>query len=296
MNEDIRKAVRLVKFDRDKLTKYASSVDVGKGAVEKDFLISTFLLLLAYDKQFLPFVEKVVFRGGSCIKKAYYPNEARFSEDLDFTSLTSAETRGFLAVLKDLSGDDLGVTAVNQVTVNYENSGGMNIELGYTSVLGQPNHITFDLGTSKTLMKPEERKIEVRPYFESLEPVIRVMDIREVLVEKTRALLQRTRPRDAFDVWFLTKKKGMTIDRKMLEHKLRRNYEAAPKNKKDAAAFYSQNMIIRRINEMTDGTWRGELGGMLHRDYPSREEILNHVSEIVNGIGDIDLRSNKLYA
>jgi len=86
----------------------------GKGVVEKDFLISIFFLLLAFDKQFAPFAERVVFRGGTCIKKAYYPSETRFSEDLDFASLSVDGMTLFLGVLEGLRGQDLGVTTITQ--------------------------------------------------------------------------------------------------------------------------------------------------------------------------------------
>src|SRR5881628_1960270 len=147
MTEDFRKAIRLAKFDRNDLSKYAERLGAGKGAVEKDFLISTFFLLLAYDKQFAPFAKKLVFRGGTCIKKVYYPTDARFSEDLDFTSLSVNEMNSFLVALEGLAGQDLGVTSVTEAVKTYEHSRGLDIRLNYTSVLGQPNHIVFNLST-----------------------------------------------------------------------------------------------------------------------------------------------------
>lgn len=293
MSEDIQKTIRLVKFSRNDLDKYADKIGIGRGAVEKDFLISTFFLLLAYQKQFARLAEKIVFTGGTCIKKAYYPNEARFSEDLDFASLTVEEMSLFLEALEGLRGQDLGVTTINQAIRVYENSNGLDIRLSYTSVLGQPNHIMFNLRTGKTLRTPRKRKIEVSPYFTSLKPEILVMDIREILAEKLRALLQRVRPRDVFDVWFLTSKKGMRIQRVMLEEKLMRSYEAAPEEKKELATFYSHTAVISRMEGITETAWKQELGGVLSETSPSREVIISEVSKTLKRVGDIRLEPEK---
>ncbi len=289
MSEDIRKAIRLVKFDRNDLGRYAERLGTGKGTVEKDFLISTLFLLLAYEKQFAPFAEKVVFRGGTCIKKAYYPNETRFSEDLDFASLTVDEMNSFLGVLEGLGGQDFGVTTITQARKTYENSKGLDIRLDYTSVLGQPNHIMLNLSTTKTLRNAKRRRIDVMPYFATFKPAIPVMDIREILAEKLRALLQRVKPRDVFDVWFLTAKKRVRIDHKMLNEKLMRSYEAAPEEKKESAIFYSHSNIISRMKGITETMWKQELGGLLIKRSASREAIMSQVSETLKRIGDVRL-------
>jgi predicted nucleotidyltransferase component of viral defense system len=293
MSEDIRKAIRLAKFDRNDLARLAARLGAGKGAVEKDFLISIFFLLLAFDKQFAQFAERAVFRGGTCIKKAYYPSETRFSEDLDFASLSLDEMTLFLGVLEGLRGQDFGVTTITQARKTFEDSRGLDISLDYTSVLGQPNHIMFNLSTSKSLRNPERRRIDVAPYFASLMPVVPVMDIEEILAEKLRALLQRVKPRDVFDVWFLVKRKMVKIDRRMLDEKLIRNYEAAPEEKKGSAAFYSHLSVIERMGAITETAWKQELGGLLVKGFPTRPTIASEVSEILKGIGDLRVGRKK---
>ena len=289
MIEDIRRAIRLVKFDRNDLDKYADRIGAGRSAVEKDFLISSFFLLLAYDEQFAQFRDRIVFRGGTCIKKAYYPGETRFSEDLDFTSLDSEELDLFFEALKGQVGQDLGVTAITEVGEMYRNSRGLDLRLDYISVLGQPDHIMFNMSTSDTTMSPKRVRIDVMPYFASFRPVVRAMNIREVLAEKIRALLQRAKPRDVFDVWFLVSKKGMRVDSKMVREKLARSYEAAPAKKKASAAFYSYRDVIGKMSEMTELAWKRELGGLLIKNSPSRGTIVADVSKIVRRVGDVNL-------
>ena len=68
-------------------------------------------MLIAGLPEFSLFSERMVFRGGTCIEKVLYPDETRFSEDLDFMSLTLEESRSFLKVVDNLIGKDLGVTS-----------------------------------------------------------------------------------------------------------------------------------------------------------------------------------------
>jgi predicted nucleotidyltransferase component of viral defense system len=289
MNLDIRREIRLVKFDRNDLDKYADKVGTGRSAVEKDFVISSFFLLQGYDEEFAAFKGKMVFRGGTCLKKAYYPDETRFSEDLDFTSLNSEEIDSFFEALRGLVRQDLGVTSITRVSETYKNPMGLDLRLDYTSVLGQPDHIMFNLSTGNTTTKPKRMRISVMPYFASFHPVVQAMSIREILAEKTRALLQRGKPRDVFDIWFLVSEKGMRVEPKMLREKLARSYEAAPPKKKAAAAFYSHADVISKIREITDLDWRRELGGLLIKNSPSREKIVADVSRILERVGDVNL-------
>ncbi len=289
MSQEIRRAIRLVKFDRNDLEKHAGRIGAGRDAVEKDFLISIFFLLLGYDEQFASLRDKIVLRGGTCIKKAYYSDETRFSEDLDFTSLNVEEMDSLFEELKGVVGQDLGITTITQVSEMYRNSKGLDLRLDYTSVLGQPNHIMFNLSSSNTTMKPKRVRVSLMPYFASFRPVVQAMNIREILAEKLRALLQRGKPRDVFDVWFLVSKKRLRVDRMMLMGKLARSYEAAPARKKPFAAFYSHVDVISKLKEITEVAWKRELGGLLIRNSPSRETIVADVSRILRRIGDVDL-------
>src|SRR2546427_12363623 len=133
MSEDVRKAIRLAKFDRNDLARLAARLGAGKGAVENDFLISIFFLLLAFDHQFAPFAESAVFRGATCIQKAYYPSETRFSEDLDFASLSVDEMTLSLGALEVLRGREFGVTTSTQARKTFEDSRGLDISLDYIS-------------------------------------------------------------------------------------------------------------------------------------------------------------------
>ncbi len=63
-----------------KIQKLSTELQVPEEIIEKDFFIELVLFYLARD---IYFQEKIVFRGGTALKKIYFRNY-RFSEDLDF--------------------------------------------------------------------------------------------------------------------------------------------------------------------------------------------------------------------
>ncbi len=63
----------------------SSSVGVRDQQIEKDYVLSWLLNGIAQHK---PLFDSLVFKGGTVLKKFYF-RDYRFSEDLDFTLLTS---------------------------------------------------------------------------------------------------------------------------------------------------------------------------------------------------------------
>lgn len=67
-------------IDYFQVQRSAAKYGVSEEIIEKDYLIEIILCYLGKDEYFK---EKVVFRGGTALKKVYFP-DYRFSEDLDF--------------------------------------------------------------------------------------------------------------------------------------------------------------------------------------------------------------------
>ena len=270
MNDDILDTIRNSSFERNALDREADRTGTGRVAVEKDLVISVIFMLITELPEFSSSSRKMVFRGGTCIKKVFYPDETRFSEDLDFMGLTTEESNSFLGAINGLVRRNLGVTRSERTEVDYTNDRGLDFTLYYTSVLQQMNRIGFNLTTATPLEPTSRMKVHVAPYFSEC-PAVLSLGINEILAEKTRALLQRMKPRDVFDVWFLLKEKGFKLDKKLLRKKLQRSYDAAPRGKKKEAKEYVMGDIISRIRQsVTEIAWNNELGGLLMRPKPDR--------------------------
>lgn len=290
MNRDILEIIRNSNFSRNALNRQVDQTGSGRAAVEKDFVISIILMLISELPEFSDYSDKMAFRGGTCIRKVFYPLETRFSEDLDFTNLTVEESSSFLEEVNHLIGRNLGVTTFERSEVEYKNERRLDFILYYTSVLQQRNHIVFNLSTASPLEEPARMKVETAPYF-SKSPKVLTMSLNEIASEKMRALLQRKKPRDVFDVWFLISEKGIKLDKRLLRKKLQRSYDDAPSGKKKDAGTYVMRDVASRIRQsVTEKVWNNELGGLIMQPRPERSVVVDSVCEILSQMDDISLK------
>ena len=156
-----------------------------------------------------------VFKGGTCLKKCHFETY-RFSEDLDFTLQDHSHLdEPFLqrvfsdiaAWIYDRSGLDF--PADSQKFEIYENPrGNLSCEgkLSYrgpvSPTAGGLPRIKLDLTADERLVLPPVRTPIFHPYSDCPESGIEVLayDYVEAFGEKIRALAERTRPRDLYDV------------------------------------------------------------------------------------------------
>ncbi len=180
---------------------------------EKDYLQHILLLFLSQRIK-----RGLVFKGGTALQKIFGLN--RFSIGLDFT-LTINEIRE-------------SIEKVSRDITNF----GFPCELFKVEEKRHSKNITLKVkgplydGTEKTIsnlrMKISLRKdlllepkvIEVIPVYPDLRPYfLPVMHLEEILAEKIRAMVRRSRARDMYDLWFLLRK-GVKAKKSIVEKKL----------------------------------------------------------------------------
>ncbi|MDH5603829.1 MAG: nucleotidyl transferase AbiEii/AbiGii toxin family protein [Cyclobacteriaceae bacterium] len=183
--------------------------------IEKDYVISWVIYSIA-NNLFLK--NNLVFKGGTVLKKVYFP-EYRFSEDLDFTFTG-----------KDFDIEALNVAFKKLIEWTYEESrislsirnetqhetGNFNFYLAYTGPLGGSGankDIKVDISQNELIYNtPEEKKI-IHPYSDlDQEFSIFCYSLGEVIAEKMRSVMQRTTPRDIYDLWYLFEVEGQAIE------------------------------------------------------------------------------------
>jgi predicted nucleotidyltransferase component of viral defense system len=179
--------------------------------VEKDYILSVLLKVLANTD----LSTKAVFMGGTAIRKVYF-KDARFSEDLDFTT-SSIDRAGCLDILrstlegKEYDGVKFGIIEEERT------SAGLKAAVKYTGPLNHAQRIRFDFSFRDNLVeKPKE--MELFDIYKVGSAKMHVLSIEEVFAEKLHALGSRVAPRDLYDVWFLMGK-GIKVDKKVLDRK-----------------------------------------------------------------------------
>lgn len=198
--------------------------------VEKDYVLGWMLWGIGAD----PLLGSAwIFKGGTCLKKCYLETY-RFSEDLDFTVIEGGpiEPDVVLAALMpilDRIGQESGIDFTVRAPMLRIRPGGRSAEgrVYYRGPRGAPTaaSIKLDLTNDELLVRPPVLRPISHDYPEELPPPaqVRCYGFEEVFAEKLRAMGERARPRDLYDIVNLFRRPDFrqhaTLIRNILEQK-----------------------------------------------------------------------------
>ena len=177
--------------------------------VEKDYVLGWVLAGIGSD----PILrDGWVFKGGTCLKKCYLET-FRFSEDLDFTVLpgvpmqsdaVTEQLHGMLRRIGRESGIDFEVRAPR---IRVRPNGSLEGRIYYRGPRNAPGaaSVRLDLTSGEIVARPPVMRPIRHLYSDELPgpAMVRCYSLEEVFAEKLRALGERGRPRDLYDVIFL---------------------------------------------------------------------------------------------
>ena len=215
-------------IDRQEVMDFSREFGLASQVIEKDYTLGWLLAGIAAH----PAIgQSWAFKGGTCLKKCYFETY-RFSEDLDFT-LTNPDhlTEEFLLeTFSQISAwvyDSTGIEIPTETLRfdRYENPRGkisVQGRVGYWGPMQQKRggtpRIKLDLTDDEILvLEPVMREVH-HPYSDRPEDGIHVScyGFEEVFAEKIRALAERERPRDLYDVVHLYRREGLNPDRALI--------------------------------------------------------------------------------
>lgn len=196
----------------------------------------------------------MLFKGGTCLRKCYFP-DYRFSEDVDLTVIGNIDESSFREGLDEVAREVAESTGVNlaaqpaRVETVRDDSNWAYIEgrlyfQGPLQRAGSPQGIRIDVSGGELLAFPEVRRELIHPYSDAedldlSEITVPCYDLREVLLEKLRGISGQRRyaiARDLYDIDYLLRRadvqleeaipyanekfatKGMEISWQILEH------------------------------------------------------------------------------
>jgi predicted nucleotidyltransferase component of viral defense system len=204
------------------LKSMAMEQGVGLDVLEKDYALS---YLLAGIAQTPGLGEKIVLKGGSALKKLYYP-KYRFSEDLDFSSLKpgilpkgdeliQAAVEHMIAMLQEWGPFE---AQIERLTLRLPHPGK---QMAYTMRVRFPDQrqafcrLMVEISVDEpVLLHANERPI-LHGFSEPFESSILGYALEEIVAEKLRALLQSREKltsrgwgasrvcRDYYDLWWI---------------------------------------------------------------------------------------------
>lgn len=209
-------------FDVEIIREYAREVKLPIALVEKDYVLSAVLAFISK----LPEAGHLVFKGGTALRKAYFP-DYRLSADLDFTVVKGDRTTLKKSITRLENKELDGVLFLKTSNKTLAGMPSLNLVLQYESRIGTTEgkrHVDgvkmdFNFG-NEVLVKPGKRKIVSPKEFGIEDFEISVMQLEEVISEKIHAIYRRPKPRDLYDLHYLLKK-GYKINVELANRKLK---------------------------------------------------------------------------
>jgi len=221
---------------REEVREFAREFQLDIQVIEKDYVLGWLLAAIGVHPALR---EQWVFKGGTCLKKCYFETY-RFSEDLDFTVLDETQLQGdFLARtfdevaewVNEQSGIDLPREARRfEVYLNRRGRPAAEGRVGYRGPharAGDAPRIKLDLAVDELLVLEPVRRNVHHPYSDAPADGMDVLcyAFDEVFAEKMRALAERQRPRDLYDVIHLHRRADLGADPARVESTLARKCE-----------------------------------------------------------------------
>lgn len=187
----------------DALRRISRRQRLSAGMVEKDYAISWFLKE-NYENDLLK--EAIIFKGGTALKKIYFPETWRLSHDLDFTALGNLNPEEIADGFKQVfSVAKLNSGIVFSLKSFHITGGSIIASLQFKGPLVQKNRIRTDITRSEKLILDPEWRLVKTIYPDLPEFKVKVYSLKEILIEKLRSIIQRGKSRDYYDVWLLLK-------------------------------------------------------------------------------------------
>lgn len=258
--------------------------------VEKDYVLGWVLAAIAQHPEAS---ERWVFKGGTCLKKCYFETY-RFSEDLDFSLLPDAAYDGdaltqilreVVEIAHELSGITFPADLVSvRPRVDKLGRGTFEGKIGYSGPLVIPSmpRLLFDLTRNEPVLAEPELRPVFHPYPDSLpaDTAVQAYSLEELFAEKTRALLERTRPRDLYDVVFILESRAGDVDLDEARDFFRRKCEAKALQPPSSDHLL---VVVRSSGEL-----RSEWENMLAHQLPQLPPFEDHLVRLESVVQWID--------
>lgn len=173
--------------------------------VEQDLVLSRVIIEIANDPVL---ARELVFRGGTCFHKLWLDRPWRYSEDLDYVRTTAGGVGDVLTALRSIAeciGFDRVTTEIGRhpkarFRSTFAGGGTMSIKVEIN---------TFERSPARPIVMRNHTVDS--PWFAG-EAAVPSFDLPELIATKLRALFQRSKGRDLFDLWLAVHHAGAYPD------------------------------------------------------------------------------------
>ncbi|MCX5638707.1 MAG: nucleotidyl transferase AbiEii/AbiGii toxin family protein [Planctomycetota bacterium] len=240
--------------------------------VEKDYVLGWVLFGLMQ-------IQGLVFKGGTALAKVYFPQTWRLSEDLDFVTAPAKWKRLPGRIPKALEEATARSGVQLAIKSQHSNPGYLQVKIQYSGPLGKnwlKVDVTPEYPIGKVLNKPLSRSYSDYPDF-----TVRVESLEEIFAQKLRALVQRKKVRDYYDIWKMGEQKiDQAVVAKFFVKKLK-----AKEIKWDGL----QDVFPPDLETILKGYWEKELGRLVW-PVPPMSSVLAQLKTNLNWLNTVRVR------
>lgn len=215
-------------IEREEIEAQSKRLDVHIPNVERDYVFG-WLLKAFFEHPWL--ADILVFKGGNCMRKAYYP-ATRFSSDLDFSVTSALDAERFRQ-------------AINEACLSAQNACGVVFETDkntfeadrmidtqrqafkgrvyFKDFYGRDSNLTISVKLDVTefdrLLLPSVRRQLIHPYSDAgqCQVDVQCVALEELLANKLKCLLQRRHSFDLYDLVYATFfERSIEVDRSLV--------------------------------------------------------------------------------
>lgn len=215
--------------------------------VEQDLVIERALVEIFSD----PFLnENLAFRGGTALHKLFLKPQARYSEDIDLVQIKTGPIKPILVKLRECLAF-LG-TKRNITTSIHNNTVEYRFETEIQPIIKMRLKIEINCREHFTVLGLQQVPFKVQNGWFNGECMINTYHIEELLGTKLRALYQRRKGRDLFDLDFALTKLDIDISKLIQCYKEYINFS-------DGASPTSKMFVVNMVEKMSDDEFRNDI-------------------------------------
>jgi predicted nucleotidyltransferase component of viral defense system len=241
--------------------------------VEQDLVIERALVEIFSD----PFLnENLAFRGGTALHKLFLKPQARYSEDIDLVQIKTGPIKPILVRLRECLAF-LG-TKRNITTSIHNNTVEYRFETEIQPIIKMRLKIEINCREHFTVLGLQQVPFKVQNGWFSGECLINTYYIEELLGTKLRALYQRRKGRDLFDLDLALAKLDIDIPKLIQCYKEYINFS-------DGASPTSKMFVINMEEKLKDDEFRNDIFTILRPEVEYDNDLAyKRISEEIIGV------------
>lgn len=175
--------------------------------VEQDLILSRIIVEIFSD----PFLNKeLAFRGGTALHKLFFSPASRYSEDIDLVRTSKGPISKIADALRNRLEPWLGKAKTTPTARSFKMSYYFNPESSSATRLRIK--IEINIQESFSILDRSAKEFSVNSDWFSGSAQINTFHFNELIATKLRALYQRSKGRDVFDLWLAIKHKDFNVN------------------------------------------------------------------------------------